>query len=82
MKKIKDTPDFVKEEATGALVSTDAPGLRAYRSARMDRRRIKKQQSAIKQLEEKASRVDSLEQRLAEMEKLVNSLISKGKTKQ
>jgi hypothetical protein len=72
MKKIKDTPDFVKEETTGALVNTSASGLRAYRSARADRRKVKRQQKAIGQLE----------QRLANMEELVNRLLSSRKTEQ
>ena len=67
MKKIKETSDFAKDPATGALINTNATNLRSYKAARSMRRQLRK-------LQDKADKADSLELRVAQLEQLVMSM--------
>jgi len=67
IKKIKDHPSLVKDDATRAVIATDDAQLRAYR-------RRKKQNNEMREMER---RQDSLESEVSDIKDMLSTILRK-----
>lgn len=69
-----DNPEFMKDENTGALVSTDIASFNRYKSQQRQAEEVKNQKSDLNNIK---SEVDELKNELIEIKDLLKQLLIK-----